>query len=116
MATPYQAILITTPDRKTGLALARGLVGERLAACVNVVPGVRSVYRWQGKVEESPEQLLVAKTRRSLLRKLTRYVQENHPYAIPEVLALPVLGGNPAYLGWLGESTGSARPKPRSKR
>jgi len=116
MATPYQAILISAPDRRTGLSLARGLVGRRLAACVNVVPGARSVYRWRGKVEESPEHILVAKTRRSLLRRLTRYVRENHPYEVPEVVALPVLGGNPDYLDWLGESTSPPRPRPRRRR
>ncbi|MBI5242935.1 MAG: divalent-cation tolerance protein CutA [Elusimicrobia bacterium] len=107
MAACYQAILITVPDRKTGLSLARGLVGRGLAACVNMIPGIRSVYRWQGKVEESPEHLLVAKTRRSLLKKLTAFVRGHHPYAVPEVVALPILGGNPDYLAWLGESISS---------
>jgi periplasmic divalent cation tolerance protein len=101
----YQAALITVPDRRTGLSLARGLIGRRLAACVNIVPGVRSIYRWKGKVEEASELLLVVKTRRGLLKKLTSFVRENHPYSVPEVVALPVVGGNPDYLAWLSDST-----------
>ncbi|HAH05848.1 MAG TPA: divalent-cation tolerance protein CutA [Elusimicrobia bacterium] len=99
------AALIAVPDRRTGLTLARGLVRRRLAACVNLVPGVRSVYRWKGRIEEASELLLVAKTRSSRLKELTAFVRRNHPYSLPEIAALPVQGGSRDYLRWVKDST-----------
>jgi periplasmic divalent cation tolerance protein len=83
--------------------LARTLVEERLAACVTRIARVQSVYRWEGKVEQSEEELLVIKTRRELFAALDKRVRELHSYAVPEVIALPVLAGSEAYLRWLGE-------------
>ena len=99
------AVLITAPDEQTALALARALVEARLAACVNLVPGVRSVYRWQGVVQDDGEILMIAKTRRARLVELQRRVHELHPYDVPEVIALPVGGGSEAYLGWIVSET-----------
>ncbi len=101
-------VLVTAPDRKTARRLSRALVGERLAACANVVGGLRSIYRWKGKVRDDAEVLLVIKTRRALFRRLAARVQELHPYSIPEVLALPVAGGNVSYLAWLRAETSRA--------
>ncbi len=98
---PLQVVLITAPDPETGRRLARALVEERLAACVNLVPGLRSIYRWEGAVEEEEESLLVVKTRADRLAMLTERVQALHPYDVPEVLALAVGGGSPAYLDWV---------------
>ena len=81
--------------------MARGLVTERLAACVNVVPGVVSHYRWQGRMQRDRECLLVAKTSAAKLPALKRWIASHHPYTIPEVLALKVEDGSKAYLGWL---------------
>lgn len=100
----YRVVLVTAPPKKADV-LAKGLVSARLAACVNVVPGLVSHYRWEGKVQRDRESLLVIKTRASLLKKVEGWVKKNHPYAVPEVLALPVAGGSRDYLGWLAAST-----------
>lgn len=96
---------ITVPSRTQAAAIARALVEERLAACVNLVGGVQSVYRWRDKVEENEEVLCLVKTRPELLQALTARVQELHPYEVPEILAFEVAEGSPAYLAWLEEST-----------
>jgi len=96
-----RVVLLTAPDAEQAERLARSLVEERLAACVNVVPGVRSVYRWEGRVEEAGELLLVVKTRADRTEALAARVRELHSYALPEVLELPAVGGSPAYLDWV---------------
>ena len=84
--------------------IARALVERRLAACVNVVPGVVSVYRWKGEVRRDEERLLVIKTRAERLEALGQALVELHPYEVPELVALPVEAGHPPYLDWLDES------------
>lgn len=101
MATPYRVVLMTAPRGRKAELLARGLVTRRLAACVNVVPGVVSHYRWQGRLRRDAECLLVAKSSRAKLPALKRWIEANHPYAVPEVLALPVEDGAKPYLRWL---------------
>jgi periplasmic divalent cation tolerance protein len=96
-----QVTLVTAPDPEVGARIARALVEERLAACVNVVPGVRSVYRWGGAVQEDEEVLLVAKTRRDRAVALAERVRALHPYELPEVLALPACAGSEPYLDWV---------------
>ena len=96
-----QVVLVTAPDREVALQLARTLVEERLAACVNVVPGVASVYRWEGAVEQDEEILLVAKTRADRVTDLATRVRDLHPYDLPETLALPAAGGSEPYLSWV---------------
>ncbi|MBI4561952.1 MAG: divalent-cation tolerance protein CutA [Candidatus Rokubacteria bacterium] len=100
-------VLVTTPSVEEGQTIARSLVAERLAACVNVVPGVRSVFFWEGQLQEEAEALLVIKTRRERYEALQRRILELHAYSVPEVLALPVEAGAPAYLAWLGETVGT---------
>lgn len=97
-------VLVTVPDAAAAEALAEALVGDGLAACVNIVPQVRSIYRWQGAIERSDELLCVAKTTRAAFERLRARVVALHPYEVPEVLALPVESGHPAYLAWLGSS------------
>jgi periplasmic divalent cation tolerance protein len=99
--TGVMAVLLTAPDDETARRIARALVEERLAACVNVLPGLRSIYRWQGQVEEADEVLLVAKTRAARVAALAARVRALHPYALPEVVALPVDDGSRAYLRWV---------------
>jgi len=81
--------------------LARALVEERLAACVSIVPGVQSTYRWRGQIESEAEHLLLIKTRRDLVPSLRAAFQRLHSYEVPELLALSVVDGSPAYLEWL---------------
>lgn len=97
-------MLSTAPPRQAQ-ALAKGLVAARLAACVNVLPGVVSHYRWEGKVQRDRESLLVIKTRAAKLKALESWMRKKHPYTLPEVLALPVAGGSKAYLSWLAGQT-----------
>ena len=94
-------VLVTAPDAEVGARLARVVVEERLAACVNVVPGVRSIYRWQGAVQDDAEVLLVMKTRADRVDALGARVRELHPNVLPEVIALAAAGGSPDYLAWV---------------
>ena len=102
--TRIVVVLVTCPTPAVGRRLARELVRLRLAACVNVLPGVESVFRWQGKVDRSREALLVIKTTRARLARLTRTVVALHPYDLPEVIALPLIAGHPPYLRWVASS------------
>ncbi len=104
--TDAVVVLVTTPTPERAAEIARALVEERLAACGNVVPGLRSIYRWEGKVEDEPEALLVLKTTRARFDALRARVLELHSYQVPEVLALPVEAGSAAYLEWIGRETG----------
>lgn len=99
----FIVVYVTVGSPDEGDRLARALVGERLAACVNRVRQVQSTYRWQGKVEQSGEELLIIKTRRELFGRLQKRVQELHSYSVPEIIALPILEGSESYLKWLGE-------------
>lgn len=94
-------VMVTIPDQELGARLGRTLVEERLAACVNVMGGLRSVYRWKGELCDDQEALLVIKTRRELLESLTQRVMALHPYEVPEVLALEAVGGSAQYMEWV---------------
>lgn len=99
--TDKVAVLTTCDSPEIAARLARHLVQERLAACVNVLPGARSTYYWQGKVDESEELLLIAKSSRPLLPKLIAELEKIHPYEVPEIVALPIIDGGRSYLDWL---------------
>ena len=96
-----RVVLVTAPDAEAGGRLARTLVEEHLAACANLVPGVRSIYRWEGRVQEDAEVLLVIKTTAGREVALCERVSSLHPYDLPEVLALPAVGGSDAYHDWV---------------
>lgn len=92
--------------------VARHLVERRLAACVNIVPGVRSIYHWQGKIEDEREWMLVIKSTRPLFEQLQSELRKVHSYQVPEVIALAVVDGSPDYLGWIDKETGSGLEGP----
>lgn len=98
-------VYVTCADAKSAEKIAAALVKEKLAACANIVPDIRSVYEWQGKIENDPEQLLVIKTRLALMDKLTERVKELHDYDVPEVIAMPIISGSSDYLDWIDEVT-----------
>ena len=97
-------VLVTCPTRAVAKRLARALIDQRLAACVNIIPAVESVYVWRQKVESAKEVLLVIKTIPKRFPSLQRFVRAHHPYHIPEIIALPILDGHPPYLRWVAES------------
>lgn len=105
MSQEYVIVLTTLPADADGAAFARGLVEERLAACVNLSAPMESVYRWEGSIETESERQLVIKTSRERVVALWDRVRELHPYDMPEFLVTPIVDGNDAYLRWVGEST-----------
>jgi periplasmic divalent cation tolerance protein len=100
-------VLVTVSDAETGVRLGRQLVDERVAACVQVIPGGVAIYRWEGEVHVDPQAQLLIKTPRSRWEPLRRRIVELHADQTPEILALPVADGLPAYLEWARESTTS---------
>ena len=105
MTHEYVMVLTTLPADADGTAFARCLVEERLAACVNVLAPMESVYAWDGNIETESERQLVIKTTRERVVALWDRVRELHPYDVPEFLVLPIIDGNDAYLRWVAEST-----------
>jgi periplasmic divalent cation tolerance protein len=110
MTTGALEIHITCPNRQQAAGMARALVEERLAACVNIIDGVRSVFQWNGTLHEEDEVLCLVKTRAELLPALSVRVRELHPYEVPEILAFEVTAGSPAYLDWLRQATRATPP------
>jgi periplasmic divalent cation tolerance protein len=101
-------VLCACPDGAPAAELADALVAERLAACVNRLPGVVSVFRWEGRVQQESETLLLIKTTRGRLEALTGRIRSLHPYELPEVVAVPVVGGLERYFDWVRESVSGA--------
>jgi periplasmic divalent cation tolerance protein len=110
--TAAVVVLSTAGTQEDAERIARALVEERLAACVNVMPQLTSIYRWQGKVERAGEVLMVIKTRRALASKLIARLGALHSYDVPEAIVLPIVAGARPYLAWLlGETAPPARPR-----
>jgi periplasmic divalent cation tolerance protein len=105
MSAETLLVITNLPDRASADALARALVERRAAACVNILAPCTSVYRWKGAVETAEEYPLFAKTTRDRYSLLERVVRELHPYELPEIIAVPVGGGLPAYLDWVAAET-----------
>ena len=101
----YVVVFITAETLGQGRDIADALVGGKLAACVNIVPGVQSKFWWQGKIDSANESLLIVKTREALLDKVIATVKSLHSYKVPEIIAMPIVGGNSDYLDWIDEST-----------
>ena len=100
-------VLTTLPSPETAAEIARTLVEEQFAACVNLVPGIRSIYRWQGVVEDATETLAIIKTTRPGYEALAQRLVELHPYDTPEVLAVPLIGGHFDYIEWIAANVAS---------
>jgi periplasmic divalent cation tolerance protein len=98
-------VMTNLPDLPSAQSMARALVGAKLAACVNILPGVQSVYRWQGEVEEASEVSLLMKTTQGRYAQLQQAIIAAHPYDVPEVIALPLADGYPSYLHWVAAET-----------
>jgi periplasmic divalent cation tolerance protein len=102
-------VYITCPDTDVATQLARGSVQARLAACANIMPGMTSVYEWNGSLQTEQETVLILKTRSSLADALTEWVSSRHPYTVPCILQIPVSAGNELYLSWLSDQTGDRK-------
>ena len=98
-------VLITAGSEEEAVRIGRALVEERLAACVNIVPTVRSLFFWEGKTQDSPESLLICKSRKPLIEQVISRVKSLHSYSVPEIIALPVIAGSSDYLDWVKDST-----------
>jgi periplasmic divalent cation tolerance protein len=101
MPIRHQIILCTCPDNATAEKIARCLVSDNLAACVNILPGITSVYRWQGQIETAQEQLLLIKANKSSYQAIETTIKKHHPYELPEIIAVPIENGLPEYLHWI---------------
>ncbi|PKK79650.1 hypothetical protein GLOIN_2v1615407 [Rhizophagus irregularis DAOM 181602=DAOM 197198] len=103
-AAASRIVYVTCPNAEVANKLSRGLLQEKLVACVNIIPQVTSLYWWEGKIEESTEQLLMIKTLEKHVSELTDYVNKNHGYEVPEVLSVKIDAGNESYLKWIKDS------------
>lgn len=97
-------IFITAPNNKEAKNIAQGLIKNKLAACVNIADGIKSFFWWKGKVEQAKETLLIIKSKKEKLAKIIKLVKSLHSYAVPEIIALPIIDGYKPYLGWINES------------
>ena len=101
----YIVVLCTLDDKRKAEKIACNLVCEKLCACVNILPGVKSVYEWQDKIEQSEEVLMLIKTKKELFGELKETIVRHHPYEVPEVIALDITQGNEEYLNWIDKNT-----------
>ena len=101
----YIIVFNTCDSTEVASSIAEILVSKKLAACVNIVNGIKSVYQWQGKIEHGEEILLIIKTRQSLFPQLERVIQERHNYELPEIIAVPICSGEKKYLNWIQSAT-----------
>ena len=99
-------VFITAPKEDEAAKIAQALIEARIAGCVNIIRDIRSIYRWQDKIEDDTEVLMVAKTQKQLFESLVKKVKELHSYAVPEIIAMPIVGGSEDYLKWLRDVTG----------
>ena len=108
MLGAYVAVFITAPSREEAEKIAKKLIEEKLAACVNIASEVKSFFWWKEKLEEAEEALLIIKTRLDRFQKLIESVKQVHSYTVPEMIAMPIIAGNESYLEWIDETVGKA--------
>jgi periplasmic divalent cation tolerance protein len=99
----FIVVLCTTPKNK-GYEIAKKIIENKLAACVNIVNGINSIYWWKGEINEDEEELLVIKTKKTILNELITFIKSIHPYSVPEIIALDIIDGNIDYLNWIEEN------------
>lgn len=107
--TPYtpgssSICYVTTPNEESAKKIARAVISNKLAACVNIIPSVQSIYEWEGRINEDLEYLLMIKTTTANVNELTTYVRDNHPYSVAEVISVKIENGNAPYLDWVAKS------------
>jgi periplasmic divalent cation tolerance protein len=102
---PYILCLVTIDDFEKAVVIARTIVVQKLAACVNIIPEIRSIYSWKGEICDDRERLMIIKTRRSLFSKLQELITEMHPYEVPEIICFTIEDGLPDYLRWIHDVT-----------
>ena len=105
MSTDFLLVLCTCPTHSTATVIATALLEERITACVNQVPGIKSMYRWEGRVEHDDEVLLLIKTTSQMFPRLEEIVGKLHPYELPEIIGVPLSAGSEAYLNWIKSAT-----------
>jgi periplasmic divalent cation tolerance protein len=105
MQYSHIVVYITVPSQEVGEQIATMLVENKLAACVNIIPGVLSFYQWKGELEKDDELLLIAKTKAAIFDQLVTEVNKAHPYDVPEVIAIPIVSGSTEYLDWINAET-----------
>jgi len=98
-------VLVTASSEEEATALGRSLIGQHLAACVNVLPKVQSIFQWEGKTSEEEEYLMVVKTRKSLFQDVEKTILADHSYDVPEIIALPIVAGYQPYMSWIHDMT-----------
>uniref|UniRef100_A0AC34PY65 Divalent-cation tolerance protein CutA n=1 Tax=Panagrolaimus sp. JU765 TaxID=591449 RepID=A0AC34PY65_9BILA len=104
----FSVVYVTVPNQEVANKIAKSVVEKKHAACVNIVPGIKSIYQWKGKIEEDNELLLIIKTKTSELERLKADVLKNHPYEVPEFISLPIESGSEPYLKWINEQVGES--------
>jgi len=102
--TPYMLVLCSCPDQEIATTIAENIVAQHLAACINIIPGMKSIYHWQGNVESAEESLMLIKTHQQKLSSLQNTITTMHPYEVPEIIALDISDGLPKYLEWITTS------------
>ncbi len=101
----HVVVFVTAPDEQIAADIARTLVEERFAGCVNIVRSVRSIYSWEGRIEDDSEVLMIIKTKAEMFPRVERRVKEMHPYSVPEIISIPIDEGSKEYLDWLNSVT-----------
>uniref|UniRef100_A0A0K0FY97 Novel protein (inferred by orthology to a zebrafish protein) n=1 Tax=Strongyloides venezuelensis TaxID=75913 RepID=A0A0K0FY97_STRVS len=105
LGNAFSVVYVTVPKMEIAKTIARSVVEEKLAACVNIVPGITSIYSWKGNIEVDQEFLLIIKTKKNLLDELKSQIIKDHPYDVPEFIALPIEEGSDPYLQWINNQT-----------
>ena len=101
----YIVVLVTASSKKEAKKITNVILEKKIAACVNMIPGIKSLFHWKGKIDKASEVLLIIKTRKDLFKKLEKIVKQNHSYAVPEIIALSVVQGSKDYLDWIDNVT-----------